>query len=42
VNVRQQMRKLEESAILRDAKAKGVQVLGAVYDVDTGTVRFLD
>jgi carbonic anhydrase len=41
-NVRFQMRKLEESAILRDAKAKGMQVLGAIYDVDTGTVRFLD
>ena len=41
-NVRFQMRKLEESAILRDAKAKGMQVLGAIYDVDTGKVRFLD
>ena len=29
-NVRQQMRKLGESAIIRDAQAKGVQVIGAV------------
>jgi carbonic anhydrase len=41
-NVRFQMKKLEESAILREAKAKGMQVLGAIYDVDTGKVRFLD
>jgi len=41
-NVRRQLSKLGESAILRDAKAKGVQVLGAIYDVDTGAVRFLD
>ena len=43
-NVRSQMRQLEQgSAIIREAKAtKGLQILGAIYDVDTGRVRFLD
>jgi len=43
-NVRAQMRQLEAgSAIIREAKAtKGLQILGAIYDVDTGRVRFLD
>ena len=43
-NVRAQMKQLEAgSAILREAKgSKGLQILGAIYDVDTGRVRFLD
>jgi carbonic anhydrase len=43
-NVRWQLDKLlERSEILRKAKADGkLTVYGAIYDVDTGRVRFLD
>ncbi len=43
-NVRWQLAKLlEHSEILRKAKADGkLTVYGAIYDVDTGRVRFLD
>lgn len=43
-NVRwQQNALLERSAILRQAAADGrLQMLGAIYDVDTGMVRFID
>jgi carbonic anhydrase len=34
---------LERSAILRKAADEGrMQMLGAIYDVDTGKVRFID
>ncbi len=43
-NVRYQMKQLRErSEILSKAEAAGdLQILGAIYDVDTGRVRFLD
>ena len=43
-NVRWQMKRLlQRSAILRKAQAEGrLKVFGAMYDVDTGRVTFLD
>jgi carbonic anhydrase len=43
-NVRFQMRQVDAtSELLKKAHAEGkIQVLGAIYDVDTGKVRFLD
>ena len=43
-NVRYQMKTLlARSEILRKAQAEGkLTVLGGIYDVDTGAVRFLD
>lgn len=43
-NVRHQMQKLRtDSALLRDAEKAGeLTILGAMYDVDTGHVRFMD
>ena len=43
-NVRYQMKKLRgDSAVLREAEKKGeLVILGAMYDVDSGRVTFLD
>ncbi|MHC4266731.1 MAG: carbonic anhydrase, partial [Planctomycetota bacterium] len=42
-NVRWSMRQLGEISVINDAVEKGsLQVVGAVYDIETGKVNFLD
>ena len=41
-NVRYSMKRIEESLVIRNAEERGLLVVGAMYDIETGEVTFLE
>ena len=42
LNVRYSMKKIEESLVIRNEEERGLRVVGAMYDIETGKAAFLE